>query len=456
MRDIRPTPRKPRPPGMPSPAEDELYEVTQRPRKNTPLAGERVPVAGIHVPPTQAVAQESQTKPLRPLFAKTEVGGDPGKPKIRLGRRERMALAALLGVTSLVALLGVLLFLPKARVRLVLATAPLLVDQEVTIRADETNVPSVVPGTGFFREVGVEGTASVISTEMVGTKAVGIVDIINKTSEEQKIKERSRLVTKNGVLFYMTRSATVPAAGRVPVPVEAAEAGEVGNIEPQRLDFAALDSSAQSVVYGEATGAISGGTGEEIHVVKDEDIARAKTAAQEAAQAKVRDEIRGELPRGWVLLDESWTAELADFSVDGTIGDRQPQLAYTAQATVRVLGYEAATLEDRLTKALQGRLDQNYALFPGPISYSKTVKNVDWEKGEGVIVARVTHTTIPDFSLETLRQKIARRSADEAKQYLEGLPGVRSVDLTLSPFWVQSIPRIENRIDLELVPERQP
>jgi hypothetical protein len=291
---------------------------------------------------------------------------------------------------------------------------------------------------------------------MVGTKATGTVDIVNRTSEDQKIKERSRLVTKDGTLFYMTRSATVGPDSRTSVPVEAAEAGTGGNIEPQRLDFAALDAAAQSVLYGEATQAISSGAGEEVHVVREEDIERARQAAGEEAKAKVRDEVQAELPRGWALLDESWAAEVADFAPDGEVGSKQPQLAYTANVTVRVLGYEGAKLEERLTAALESRLDENYALFPGPISFSKTVKSVDWEKGEGVMVARVTHTTIPDFSLETLKQKIARRGQDEAREYLEGLPGVRSVELTLSPFWVRSIPRIENRINLEVVPERQP
>ncbi|MEK7557380.1 MAG: baseplate J/gp47 family protein, partial [Patescibacteria group bacterium] len=311
-------------------------------------------------------------------------------------------------------------------------------------------------GATFFRQVSVEGTVPVESTEIVGTKATGTVQIVNRTTQEQKIRDRSRLMTKEGVLFYMTRHVIVAPDSRASVEVEAAEAGEVGNIAPQRLNFAALDASAQSVVYAEATAAISGGKGEEVRVVREEDIERARIAAKEAARAKVQEEIQKELPSGWVLLEESWTADYDSFKTDGEVGSRQPQIAYSGNATVRVLGYESARLEERLRAALEERIDQDYALFPGPISYSKTVKSVDWEKGEGVIATRVTHTTIPDFSLETLKGKIARRGADEAKTYLEGLPGVQRVELAFSPFWVRSIPRIEKRINLEVIPERQP
>lgn len=454
MRDIRPAPKKP---GMPPPKpfdlppSDELYELTQavKPKK---LPGKTVPTTSVHVP-----VPEKPQAPARPLFAK--VPTTPAKPRrraMRLGGRERQVLLVLFAVIVLVAFLGALIFLPKADVTLVLKTAPLLVDQELTIRAVETQGATVVPGAAFFREVPVSGTASVTSTETVGTKATGTVQIVNKTVDEQKIKENSRLVTADGALFYMKGSAFVPANGRLSVPVEAAEAGEAGNIEPQRLDFAALPEESRSLLYAEAVSALSGGSGEEVHVIQEEDLERAKTAAQEAAIAQVKGEVAQELPPGWVILEESWTAELADFTVEGEVGQQQAEVAYSGRATVRVLGYEEAKLTERLTAALEQRLDEDYVLFPGPISFTKTVKDVNWESSEGTLVARVTHTTIPDFSLETLTQKIARRGEQEAREYLIGLPGVSRVDIQLWPFWVRSIPRIEKRINLTLQPERQP
>ena len=246
MQDIRPMPKKPldyargKPGGMPVPPSDELYEITQPPRRpanKQSLPGASVPVTNVHV--ENKPLDDARGKPPRPLFATTSVPAAAAQ-RIRLGKRERVTVLALLATVAVVALLSVAIFLPAAHVKLVLATAPLLVDQELTVRASETELPSVVPGAGFFREVAVEGAVPVVSTEMIGTKASGTVDVVNQTSEEQKIRDRSRLVTKDNVLFYMTRSATVPPEGRVSVPVEAAEAGEIGNIEPQRLDFAAL------------------------------------------------------------------------------------------------------------------------------------------------------------------------------------------------------------------------
>ncbi|MEX2054852.1 MAG: baseplate J/gp47 family protein, partial [Candidatus Andersenbacteria bacterium] len=227
--------------------------------KNVPppkrLAGATVPVSNIHVAPPEKILRSMPSKPLskpvtKPLpVAPLPPTHVPTKPaavpptKVRVGHRERKFVVGLIVLAILAALLAGFIFIPLATIALSLRTAPLLVDERLTIQA-EVGSAEAVPGSAFFREVQVEGTAPVTSTEVIGTKATGTVQIINRATEVQKIKEQSRLVTKDGELFYMQGSATIPAAGAgspsgVTVTIEAAEAGEQGNIPTQRLNFAA-------------------------------------------------------------------------------------------------------------------------------------------------------------------------------------------------------------------------
>lgn len=408
------------------------------------LGGSSVPINNITAAPD----------PVVPRAAKTLPQSSPSR--MRLGGRERMIVVGLLSLLVVAALLAAIIFLPQANIKLILRAAPLLVDEQLIVRAEGAGGDKIVPGSAFFREVEVNESASVQSTEVIGAKAKGTVRLVNRSVDEQKIKEQSRLITKDNVLFYMQRSATVPPNGTSTVEVEAAQPGEAGNISPQRLNFAALDASSQSLVYAEATQAITGGSGETVAVIRDEDIARAKEAAGRVGRTKVEQEIREELPRGWVILEESWVQEVTTFETPAKPGDRAATMPYVARVIIRVIGYEKAALEKHLQQALEQRLDQDYMLFPGAISYITTVQKVNWEEAQAEISARVTHTTIPRFSLETLRQKLAGRSKKEAQDYLQGLPGVHSATLDLSPFWVESIPRIEKRINLDLQPERQP
>lgn len=425
-----------------------------------------MPVTSVHVPSVKAASEFMER---RPLF----FGGANKKKrrnwsfkwapaKFRIGHTERRVVLGVFALLLMALLLAGFIFLPSADVRLVLRTAPLLIDERLTIRAEQglqvlaEEGKSVVPGTTFFRELQLPGESPVTSTKSVGKKAAGTVRIVNRTLDEQKIKEQSRLVTNKGVLFFMQGPVFVAPNSSATVAVEAAEAGTAGNISPQRLTFAALPESAASILYAEAEQAFTGGSGELVAVVAEHDIEQAKASVADAGRKQAEEEIKKELPNGWVLLPESWTVEAQNFETAAKVDEQRTSISYSAKVVARVLGYQEDAFREHLQKALESRLDKDHMLFPGDVSFSATVESVDWEKNEGVVIARVTHTTIPRFSIEALSDKLAGRSQPEAKEYLEGLPGVRAADITLKPFWVRAIPRIQKRISIDLIPEKQP
>lgn len=453
-------PRKEQPPAA---APKLLPRTTRSPKRFT---GAAIPVTKIHVPEDTLSHSDAdhvtQTKRAasRPLFAVPAPSARGRGGRGRVGPREQRLLFAFFGLVVVAAGIAALIFLPTAHILLTFRTAPLLVDQRLTIRADGTG-SDAIPGTVFRREIHVSGDSPVTHREVVGEVAVGTVRIVNRTFETQSIKERSRLEAADGQLFYMTTHAIVPPAedstpSVVTVPVEAAEAGEAGNIEPQRLDFVSFDAGSRTVVYAESIETFTGGSGEEITVVSEEDLDGAQRAAREVARQQAEVEVRTELPEGWVLLSESWQEEPLLFETDAQVGDSIPSIAYDGRVVVQVIGYEQQALDTLLSQALEGQLDEEYMLFPGPISYTKMVDSLDWDNATADLVLRVTHTTIPRLSLDTLRAKLAGRTHQEAQEYLEGFPGVQSVTIDLWPFWVRSIPRIEKRIALDLEPERQP
>ena len=446
MRDIRPLPpgqRKRRPRRKP-----------ETPKKaSSRLTGATVGVTNIHLPkpPREAPAAVTTTTARKKPKAKRRAR--------RVGPRERSVVLGLLGLLAIVVLLVAIIFWPRADIDVIIRTAPLLVDEQLTIAAQESE--ETVAGTTFFREIPVSGEAPVATEEVVGAKATGTVRLVNRTVEEQPIREGSRLETEAGDLFFMQQSAVIPAGdggtlGAVSVQIEAAEAGAEFNIEAQRLNFVALDESSQTLVYAEVDEALTGGSGETTRIVRESDLTAAQEAAGMLVQAQVMSEIEAELPKDWVLLDESWEIVLSEFTTEVAEGAQLDVIPFTARASAQVIGYDKLMLEERLQASLAARLDEGFELFPGAIAYTTEVDVVDFEAGEADITVQVTHTTIPDLSLASLREKIAGRSGEEATAYLEGLPGVQSVDLQLSPFWVRSVPRIEDRVKLELRPETAP
>nr|QBM02266.1 hypothetical protein [uncultured archaeon] len=450
----------------------ELYEKHAKRPSERRFTGSKVDITNVHVPrhlPADKAGHAAEKKEVdveavesRPLFASVELKKHPKRKKtsMHLGRKERTILLSLLGVAIVATVLAGFIFLPSAKIALTLQTAPLLVDQKLTVSSNAAAIPNAIPGSPFIQELNVQGSSPVTSTEFVGSKAKGAVQLVNKTFDEQKIKEKSRLVTKDGTLFYMSGSANIPGGssggvGGVSVQVEAAEAGPKGNITAQRLDFAALDASAQTLVYGQSQGTFTGGTGDQVKVIKEADIEAAKTAAGVQAKIQAEQAARAQLQKGWVILEESWDSKVSEFTPTGKAGDKVDSIPYTAKVSVRVMAFKEEALTTALQNALKERLDENYMLFPGPLSYTKSVEAADWDKGEANITARVTHTTIPTLSIETLTDKLAGRKKAEAAAYLQGLPGVQFATIDLWPFWVQSIPEIQKRVDISIKSDRE-
>jgi len=426
-------------------------------KKDTPrnetniVGGSKVGVTNVAIEKKEIPKHPKEKIEKRPMFAKAPLK-KPGK--IKVGKGERKVMMALLGLLIIAAIIASVIFLPTASIELKLRTAPLLVDDKILIGPIEKD-GSTVPGTSFFREISVSGTQKVISTEVVGSKSKGEVEIVNKTLTEQKIKEKSRLETKEGLLFYMDKHAIVPPNSRVTVTVEADQEGTEGNIEPQRLDFVALDDASKTIVFAQASKSFSGGSGETIAVVSAEDIESAKEEALKNAIKQAQGQIQNELPEGWVLLEESWDQTVDEFVTDQKEGDKIPIIDYKSRATVKVIGYEKDVFENKMQTKLGEKISEDYMLFPGPISYTQSVEEVNWEEAEAKVAIRVTHSTIPKIALDSLKDKLAGRSSDEVREYLEGLPGVRSASMKLWPFWVKSIPRIEKRIEINLESEKK-
>ncbi len=55
----------------------------------------------------------------------------------------------------------------------------------------------------------------------------------------------------------------------------------------------------------------------------------------------------------------------------------------------------------------------------------------------------------PKFEISDLKKEITADKVGQARSYLQDLPGVKGVDINLSPFWARQIPN-EGRITIKL------
>jgi len=66
----------------------------------------------------------------------------------------------------------------------------------------------------------------------------------------------------------------------------------------------------------------------------------------------------------------------------------------------------------------------------------------------GTVIMQTTAVAGPDINVETIKQQVAGKKSGDAQEIIKAYPGVTSVKVTYSPFWVGSIPKKTGKISV--------
>ncbi|MCH8048945.1 hypothetical protein IIC44_02505, partial [Patescibacteria group bacterium] len=140
------------------------------------------------------------------------------------------------------------------------------------------------------------------SSTIKENRASGTIRVFNAyTTTPQNLLVQTRFVSEEGKLFRTPAKITIPGKtqeqgkmvpGFVDIEVIAAEAGEDYNIEPGNFSLPGLSGSALfTVIYGESTEPMTGGSERTVSVVSENDIEKAKNSLIEELTDKIVEDL---------------------------------------------------------------------------------------------------------------------------------------------------------------------
>lgn len=375
----------------------------------------------------------------------------------------RITLTIFATVTGMLLASVVAFVVPRARVHLVLATEPFAAD--LTLWLDTSVLePQRTTGTHPVRllrvEEALEEEFPVQTTVEKGTHAEGTADIVNQTIAPQGIKARTRLQSTSGVVLRTHRDIIIPSQGRASIAVRAEEGGSKGNLEPQRLIMPALPKESQRLLYGELLRPLRGGTDQPVHQLSAGDIERGTTTFRENAERKLLD----------VLQREARTTSTASPAQEPSVFSR-PELSrvvvgktessvpvgtetesFRLRATIRGEAFvaDASSLRALVTDLLQQRIGAEKDLAREHALDDLRVVDVRWDHGRVELSLHVETPLIPRINTEELRERLRGRTADDAAAFLRAIPGVRSAEVRLSPFWIKRVPSGRRNVQMDI------
>ncbi|HPJ80387.1 MAG TPA: hypothetical protein PLF70_01640 [Candidatus Portnoybacteria bacterium] len=291
----------------------------------------------------------------------------------------------------------------------------------------------------------------------VSQKAIGKIIIYNQySSSPQTLVKTTRLKSKDGKIFRLTSTVTIPGAtineGQITpstkeVEVEADEAGVEYNIGPADFTIPGFEGTPKySAFYGKSTQAMSGGAKGKMKVATQNDI----SGAIEIVKLELKDvaiaDFKTVIPAGLKLLDDAQVLSVVESSSNLKANQAGEKFIVTVKVKVSGIVFNENDALSLIEKNVGDKIPQNRTLLFSTIKTTyKTIK-LDLKQGSLNLDCSVEAESVVNFEEQKIKKDLAGKNEDEVKTYLSSLPDIETAKVIFWPFWVKKVPKNQNKI----------
>lgn len=285
-------------------------------------------------------------------------------------------------------------------------------------------------------------------------KATAKVTVYNAyDSSPQILVATTRLATPDGKIFRLDNRITVPGAkianGKItPAGIEAAvtadEAGEEYNIGPfEKMTVVGFKGTPRyNGFYAVMKEKASGGFIGEAPYPTDEDITQAKEKTQTTLQSALDINIRRRIPEEFKIVKGASSLEITKMTINEKT-DEQGNFSVIGEGQLSIIAFK----EDDVKSVLEGVMKQDHpdlVFHELAIDYSKIVPN--FSTGRMTVQAEGTAILTNPFDVDKIKEEIAGKSIENAKNYFAGIAGLEEAKIGIWPPWLWSLPGNTSRI----------
>lgn len=366
------------------------------------------------------------------------------------------------GIALLLLIVGLFVFgRSKATIVLRAETTPVDVAFNANLNtASQTSDPSTFNLKAISKESKKTITQSFSATGQkdLGTKATGSITIVNCSASDVSFAAGTGF-SANGLTFVSQSAVSVPQSGykltgsgfvckndgNAKVSVASESAGDKYNLSARSYQI----SGGPSNVSASGT-AMSGGTTNVVKVVTQADVDKAKVAITQQDTNQVKSDLKKSFPPDTLVLDDSFATTFGTVTSEPGVGEQANEGKVTAEVTYSIMGVPksdmGAALDAFVTTKMTNKDQQRV--------YDNGINSLKLEKVEAndkTAVYKVSTAAQygPQFNTDELKNEVKGKKFGEARSYLQGLPGVKGVDISLTPFWARTLPGV-NRINIKL------
>lgn len=317
-----------------------------------------------------------------------------------------------------------------------------------------------IPGQMITIEKEVSDTFVASGKSDQAAKAGGEATLYNEySSAAQSLVVNTRLETKDGKIFRLTKAITVPGAtvqggkvtapGTISVAVIADKAGIAHNIEPSEFSIPGFAGTAKfGKIYAKSAKSMTGGSAKEGYIATAEDLEKAKASLQTILENTAKDEVGKNIPKGSVILSTATQQSTPEFSIDTP--DDQGKFTARLKATFTVFTFSENDIAALAEQQLSKRLVEDQKSLPATrvIAYEDEVFGTN--KTTLTFTVKVNELVSGVINTDELKNLLAGKGETEIQTLLKEYDTMESAEVIFSPMWISLAPENTNRITISV------
>ena len=377
--------------------------------------------------------------------------------------RKKLFVIILLMITMAGFLVWAIKYAPAAKVIITAKTSPASVSMPVklggTLATDISKGIIQTVSQQIKKDISVTFTAT--GEKNVGNKSTGTVAFSNcDTSDVETIKSGT-IITLNGK-NYTTQSEVNVGAGKfasgscslegisTEVAVVAENPGKTYDTNA-KVQFSVDGYSNGMTAYSEM--GIVGGTDEISKVVMADDIQKASQALSDLSSDSVKQQLIKQFTNGESVISDSFNIVHAAPISNPAVGAEVTTKATLVSSTTFTITAIAKTelevyLKDNLTKQIA---DKNQRIYNDGIDKVTLSDYLSTDQGTTIKISTDACQIGPNIDQTSIKEQVKGKQFGDAQALLSDIPGVDTVDIQFSYFWVKRIPAEVEKIDVEFI-----
>jgi hypothetical protein len=344
-------------------------------------------------------------------------------------------------------------FLPMVTINISIqkTTAPFSMNVVVDKNA---NTPAVNSGT-----VNLPGQLSVApgnlimafpatGSSTVGTKASGMMTVHNDYNQNQTLVATTRFESPDGKIFRLVKQISIPKGKSADAQVVADQNGSDYNVPAaSHWNIPGLKGKPQyDKIYGESKVSMAGGASGNQLVPTSQDITQGKTKIEAALLDVLKSKTLILSSQNFKLLNGA-----SAFTVTSTpnqMVDKDGNFSIFSTGELRQMVFDEGMLKNAIVGYVATSTASSTDVKIDDFSISYATSTADLVNGKLTFSVSGTVVYEPKIDFDVFKKSIAGLDSDSLKMVIFALPGLQKANISFWPFWVNSVPNRESRVNM--------